>query len=261
MLVMLESTNTYPSQIYIDGELYNCEKVLKADFFSTNILYKNDTDIRYVLKISGFNFALGFLLGFAARFFSSREYAIYSSVADIKGVPPLGPRFGRRGYLHKYIDGKTLFEISSDDTIPDDFFLNLKNILDELHRRRIFYMDLNKRGNIIMGIDGLPYLIDFQICIRFRDYNGFFRSVYNRIFKKLIKEDIYHLYKHKKRFRPDLMTEEELLLARRTGLNTWIDRLIGRPYRKVKRLIYPAGSNEVIWYKWKREKDRTKQMP
>jgi hypothetical protein len=254
----MKSGRAYPQTLSIKNELYHYEKVLKEDFFSINILYRADSGARYVLKISDFRFILGFLLAPLAILMSRREYRIYSMVADLPHVPELGPRVGLRGYLHKFVEGKTLHELEREDNrdLPDDFFDKLKATIEEIHRRRIFYMDLNKQGNIILGDDGEPYLIDYQICIHFRRRN----RLSDRLFKLFAKEDIYHLYKHKKRFRPDLMDEDEMKLAERSEFGRLVNRYYGDPYRKIKRKIYPSGSNEIIWYKWKKMKDKSKRM-
>ncbi len=212
-----------------------------------------------MLKLSDFRFILGILLRPLAVFFSRREYGIYKRIADIEGIPALGPRFGMRGYFHLYAEGTTLHEYKGE--LPEGFFDGLRAIITELHARHIFYLDLNKLGNIIVGEDMRPYLIDFQVSIYFRPLPGLLGRISGRIFTGLIREDIYHIYKHKKRFQPHLITEEELALAKRTGFNSWYNCLWGAPYRKVKRLIYPSGSNETVWYKWKKEKGKDRRMP
>jgi hypothetical protein len=254
----MKSRRAYPESLEIKGETYNYEKILKEDFFSINVLYRAESGSRYVLKMSDFRFILGFLLTPFAILMSRREYRIYSMVADLQHVPELGPRLGMRGYLHKFVEGRTLHELEREGKkgLPDDFFDRLKATVEEIHLRRIFYMDLNKQGNIIFGDDGLPYLIDYQVCIHFKYRNRLF----DRLFNLFIQEDIYHLYKHKKRFRPDLMTDEEKRLAERSEFGRLVNRFYGDPYRKLKRRIYPSGSNEIIWYKWKKMKDKTKRM-
>jgi len=249
-----------PEYVDIEDNAYYFEKVLKEDFFSVNVLYKNAEGVRYVLKLSDFRFIGGFLFRPFASLMSWREYRMYKRVADMEGVPGLGPRFGLRGYFHRYVEGKTLFECGYDGScIPDDFFDKLLDILRELHRRRIFYMDFNKRGNIIKGDDGNPYLIDFQVSLYFKKRGGHVGKLCDRFFEYLIREDYYHFVKHKHRFKTHLVTEEENLMGRRSGLNAAYENLFGTSYRKVKRLIYPSGSNETIWYKW--NKKNKKLMP
>lgn len=251
----------YPKDIVIKGQLYEYEKILKDDFFSVNVLYKNRDGERYVLKLSDFRFLFGLLLRPFAIWMSSHEYKIYKMVEDIDGIAELGPRYGWRGYFHKYIEGNTLHELGTKATLPDDFFDGLKAIIEELHRRRIFYLDLNKRGNIILGEDNKPWLIDFQICQYFKPRRGLLGKWSDKIFNKLIQEDVYHIYKHKRKFQPDLITKDELKLSQRSKLAQRYDKFWGTPYRRIKRKLYPSGSNEIIWYKWKKMKDQTKRMP
>ena len=250
----------FPQSIIIDGQEYLFHRILKDDFFSLNLLYTNLSNEGYVLKLSDFRFVLGWLFRPLAAWISRREYTIYQMLADIPGVPALGPRYGKRGYFHQYIEGKTLHECQNDHVFPQDFFDQLLAIIDQVHQRRIFYADLNKRGNIICSTSGKPYLIDFQICVPFKARTGMLGTWGDRIFHRLILEDQYHVFKHKKAFQLELMSAEEQVGVRRSSLNQWYGRWVWRPYVTIKRLIYPHGSNETIWYKWKQEKDQSLRM-
>jgi hypothetical protein len=269
----------YPSFVNIHGREYTFERLLKDDFFSINLLYKSQEGQRYVLKLSDFRFVLGWILRPFASWISRREYRLYQMVSDIPGIPPLGPRFGKQGYFHLFVEGKTLHEIERgiqqhcnvavghpvfaqcETSLVSDFFDRLIAIVQEIHRRRIFYADLNKRGNIICSTEGKPYLIDFQICLHIPLRQGWVGALTERIFQRLIREDLYHLHKHKKTFQPVTMTVKEQQLAQRSSLNKQYGRFLWHPYIMLKRLIYPHGSNETIWYKWKRQKDQSPQMP
>jgi len=257
----MAESRTFPREAIIGGELYRYERVLKDDFFSMNLLYRNEHGLGYVLKISDFRFVCGGVFRPLACLISRHEYRVYQRVAEIEGIPTLGPRWGWRGYFHRYIEGQTLHEVTPHGDLPEDFFVQLKEVLAKVHRKRVFYVDLNKQGNVICSHDGHPYLIDFQISLAFPLGVGWWSSLWNRIFNRLIQEDLYHLYKHKKAFQPWKMNDEELRLATRSKLNERYARYVARPYLRVKRLLYPHGSNEVIWYKWKKMKDKTVQMP
>ena len=269
----------FPHRVTIEGEVYVFHRILKDDFFSLNILYKNQANDGYVLKLSDFRFFLGRMFRPVAGWISRREYAIYRIVSDIPGIPALGPRYGNRGYFHRFIEGETLHEIEQriherfnvvvghpafgnyETSLAPDFFDQLMAIIQGVHHRRIFYADLNKRGNIICSKEGKPYLIDFQICLHMPVRSGWLGALTEKIFQRLIREDIYHLYKHKKTFQPQVMTEKELQLAQRSNLSKRYRRFLWRPYIVLKRLIYPHGSNETIWYKWKNQKDQSPKMP
>lgn len=243
----------YPSQFWLNGYHYEVERILKEDFYSVNVLYRsNDTRLRYVLKLSDFRFIFGKLLRPLAKLMSWREYRIYSKVAGIKGVPPLGPRWGTRGYFHEFIEGKTLFEVKKGGLqLPTTFFEELRSTINEIHKREICYVDLNKLGNMIVGDDGHAYLIDYQISLELPKSVLLPRWM-KTLFEQLKREDLYHLYKHKSRFHPDLMTNDEMNLAQKSLFNQLYDRFVGRPWRWFKRKIYPHGSNEIIWYRWRK---------
>jgi len=271
--------SVYPLTVTIEGQAYAFHRILKDDFFSLNILYKNQANEGYVLKLSDFRFLLGWVFRPLASWISRREYRIYQMVSDIPGVPALGPRYGKRGYFHRFIEGNTLHEIERriveqfnvvvgspalaghERSLAPDFFDQLLAIVQEVHQRRIFYADLNKRGNIICSTEGKPYLIDFQICLRIPLRQGGLGTLTEKIFQRLIREDIYHLYKHKKTFQPQLLTEKERQLAQRSDLSKQYRRYLWQPYIVLKRLLYPHGSNETIWYKWKKQKDQSPKMP
>lgn len=84
----------YPESMVIKGEDYRFEKILKDDFFSVNVLYRNQAGRRYVLKLSDFRFILGLLFRPFAMLMSGHEYTIYRMVDGLPGVPELGPRWG-----------------------------------------------------------------------------------------------------------------------------------------------------------------------
>jgi len=257
----MHTRRDYPSKTTINGETYRAEKVLKEDFFSVNVLYGADIGRRWVLKLSRFRFPFGYMLRPLAALMSRHEYRIYARLADLDGVPRLGPRMGNRAFFHQYIEGVTLYELPRDANLPDDFFDRLRRLLDELHRRRIFYADLNKRGNIILGSDGRPYLIDFQISVHFNIDSLLFAIIPERVFRLLIRQDLYHLYKHKRRWQHRAMTDEELQLARRTGVIRKYESWFAGSVRRLKRAVYPKGGSDTIWYKWKNDKSASSGSP
>jgi hypothetical protein len=251
----------FPSDIVIAGELHRFENILKQDIFSINLLYRNQRGDGQVLKISELRVPFGFLLNPFSMLMSRREYRIYQKLAGIQGVPALGPRYGRRGFFHQYVKGVTLFELPKGRPLPEQFWNDLRAILERIHERRIVHLDFHKLGNIIQGEDGSAYILDFQISLPFDTRPGWIGARLNALFEFLKKEDHYHLYKHKRRFQREAMTEDELRLAQRSPVNEWFFRFIGEPYRKIKRLIYPKGSNETLWYKWKKGRGQDRQIP
>ncbi|MBX3120549.1 MAG: hypothetical protein KF784_15935 [Fimbriimonadaceae bacterium] len=248
------ASKRYPPELEICGNRYLFDKVLKEDFFSVNVLYRDDAGLGMVLKCTDFRFLLGFCFKPLACMLSRHEWKMYSLLQGVPGIPRLGPRIGWNGLCHEFIEGHTLYEHKRGDILPDEFFDRLLDLMRALHSRSIIHLDSNKRGNIIVGDDGLPYIIDFQISLCFGKLNGPFRAWKRGLFGALVREDIYHIYKRKQHLAAHLMSDEELALSVRSAANARMKRWVGDPYRKVKRLIYPRGSNETIWYKHKRLK-------
>src|SRR4051812_45872445 len=93
--------------LHLPDGCYRFERVLKADFFSVNELYAKDGKL-HVLKKSRFRFIGGVLVVPLAILMSRRESRVSRQVADIEGLPPLGPRVGLAGYIHEFIPGRTL---------------------------------------------------------------------------------------------------------------------------------------------------------
>ncbi len=239
---------SYPSSFTFDGVQYNYERILKDDFFSVNVLYRAESGAAKVLKIGDFRFIGGFLLRPFAALMNRHELKLYKKLGDIPGIPGAGPSYGWRGFFHEYVEGQTINTLD-DHPIKPEFFDELHAMMRAIHAKNVIYLDSNKRGNIILGTDGRPHLIDFQISINF----GWVRPSSAWLFNILVSEDIYHVYKHRRHF--GCLAPEEAHLAMRSKVNTAVGSGIGKPYRWLKRKIYPQGSNETIWYRWKKEKD------
>ena len=63
-----------------------------------------------------------------------------------------------------FIQGDALKKFQKGE-IPKEFFIQLEKNVIKMHRRNIVHLDLRNLGNIIMGKDNYPYIIDFQSCI------------------------------------------------------------------------------------------------
>jgi len=238
----------YPLATTIDSVEYRFERVLKEDFFSVNALYRDHEGRGMVLKISDFRFIGGLLLRPAAVYMSRHELRMYKKLSENPGIPKAGPAYGWRGFYHEYAEGQTLHFLDENKSeIPSEFFDHLLAMMLAIHAKDVIYLDSNKRGNIILGPDGLPKLIDFQISINF----GWTRPFFAWLFKALAHEDIYHVYKHKRNF-GHALSPEESKFAQRSKLSKVVGRGIGNPYRWLKRKIYPSGGSDVIWYKRKK---------
>ena len=130
--------------------------------------------------------------------------------------------------------------MGSREVVDEHYFPVLVTMLEEVHRRGIAYVDLHKRENVVVGDDGRPYLVDFQVCFGLWHPRQQKNFVLRAILRALQQSDFYHLSKHIARHRPDQL--EVLLPSAETARPLWIKahRKIAVPLRKLRRslLVY-----------------------
>jgi len=218
-----------PQQITCQGKQWELETVFKHDFFACTGRYRcEQTQERIVLKIERLRSFLGTPCAWIGRFLRNREMKIFKQLEDLDQIPQIIKPFGRNGLIYHYIEGITLDE---KPDIPDDFFEQLHELLTMIHQKHVCYMDMNKRGNILVGKDGRPYIIDFQISL-------FLPAKWcNSLRGRFQREDRYHLLKHKRKLRPDLLTPDEEISAKNPSSLIRIHRVITWPFQKVRRLF------------------------
>jgi len=223
-----------PASLTLDGVTYHHEQTVKHDFFAATAFYLSPTNQRIVLKIGRTQDYAGLPLQWLGRWLCNREIRFYRACQDLPNVPEFLGRVGKTGFAHAYVPGQPL---SKERPIPNDFFDNLAQLLQELHRRNIAYVDTNKPQNILQGDDGHPHLIDFQISFDLQDFCGD-NFLTRAILRRLQKEDLYHILKHKRKLRPDLLTPEESARAKKLSWFIKIHRLITKPYFLLRRRTF-----------------------
>ena len=151
----------------------------------------------------------------------------------MRGVPRFLGRIGPTGFLHEFIPGE---DLHAKLPFSPAFFSDLETLFKELHARHIAYVDSNKRENILFGADGKPWLIDFQISIELkRGEKDFFWKKW--IYRRLIRSDWYHYYKHKTRLLPSACSASDFVLAAKRGRLHRLHRFFARPMIYLRRRI------------------------
>jgi hypothetical protein len=216
-----------PKEITCSGKNWKLDMLFKHDFFACTARYIcEDTNERAVLKINRIRGFLGLPLRWVGRLLCRRELNILRQLQDLEQVPQLICPFAQTGFLYRYIEGRSLDE---KPAVPDNFFDDLTQLLNEIHSRHICYVDANKRGNILLGKDGRPHLIDFQISLFLPAYWG------RRLRHLFQREDLYHLLKHKRKLRPDQLTDDEKQRLTRVSWPIRLHRATTGPLRDLRR--------------------------
>ena len=172
-------------------------------------------------------------LHWLGKWICGRETRFYRKLADLPNVPKLLGYVGDTGFVHEYVIGRPL---AKDKPVPDGFFQQLQDLLFEIHRRKIAYVDTNKPENILLGDDGRPHLIDFQISYDLHELGDWF--VNRRILSHFQREDAYHILKHKRRLRPDELTADERERAEQKSFLIRLHRFVFKPYFLIRRRTF-----------------------
>lgn len=138
--------------------------------------------------------------GLVARVLMARERRALDRLRDVSGVARLVeddlyatarskdgsvPR-PKDVLMRSWVDGCPLQEATE---LPRDFFDRLEELVRALHERGVCHNDLHKEANILVGLDGYPSLVDFQLA-----------SVHGagqRSFRIRVREDLRHVEKHR----------------------------------------------------------------
>jgi predicted Ser/Thr protein kinase len=91
--------------------------------------------------------------------------------------------------MRSWVDGVPLQQASE---LPENFFDLVLGLVQRLHAHGVCHNDLHKEANILVGEDGYPALVDFQLAsIHGRD---------DRKFRVRVMEDIRHVEKHRYKY-------------------------------------------------------------
>lgn len=242
-----------PARFDTGGHVWRRVHIYKHDAFAATALYAraDDPAVRAVGKFSRRQPAFGVPFAWLGRWFHEREQAVYQRMQDHPGVPAtLGeivvdgqawPSAGAR----LYVEGHPLAE---GERPHDAFFPALESLIRVFHERGVAIVDLHKRDNILVGDDGEPHLIDFQISlvsptkIKTRGVGRWLRRLDPRVWwmPSAQRADLYHLMKNWRRHRPDQLTAEQLDLGRYRPASIRVWRKLVWPIHAGRRRLFVA---------------------
>jgi len=244
---MIDEAVVRAGKIEIGGEVYDHLGTLKDDAFARTELVAKDGN-KYLYKIS--RLRLGGLpkMHWLMKRLTAREVRIHGLLAGVRGVPKLVKRVDEVSFIREFVEGRTLDR--KPPFMRADFFDEFHEIVLNIHARGVAFVDLAKKENVVVTRDGRPFLIDFQISIARGTGWGPISWPRNAVVRLMQCADVYHVVKHKRHIRPDLLTQEERLASSR---RPWFARLhkymLRIPYHAVKRRIIPKhGDSRYPYY-------------
>ncbi len=183
-----------PQTIRIGTRSYLQTRTYKHDSWAATAVYRCQ-DHQVVCKFNRTAPVFGLPCQWVGRWLARRESWFLKKLTAVRGIPQGYDRVYCEEQLlpnavaHDFIEGTPL---SLVQTSNEFFFSELETLLGELHGRRIAYVDLHKPENVLVGVNGRPYLIDFQISVCLPDFVGF-----NGLLRMLQASDLYHMNKHR----------------------------------------------------------------
>jgi hypothetical protein len=161
-----------------------------------------------------------------ARRLARREAAALVALEDVAQVPRL---LGFDGVVlrRSFIAGEALHEAGPP---PPRYFASALRALRAMHRAGVAHNDLAKEANWIVAADGNAGIVDFQVA--------HVSPARGPHFRRLAYEDLRHLLKHKRTYRPEALTsaQRRILASPGTGARLW--RIAAKPaYRFVTRRV------------------------
>ncbi len=225
-----------PAEVVVDGNRYRQIELFKHDSWAATALYAGPAG-RIVCKFNRVQSVCGLPMKWLGRRLAEREHRALTRLACLPQVPrPLGAVYanGRRlrnAVARAFIAGHPL---GKNERVNQDFFASLRAALRAMHRRGIAYVDLHKRENIVVGDDGRPYLVDFQIS--FDATHPRLNWVPSFLFDQLCIGDLYHLEKHVRHARDSAAKYEP------PEIPAWLrlHRLVAVPFRQLRRRLLVA---------------------
>lgn len=220
-----------PDEIILAAGIYRFVKLFKHDFFAVTALYAGPAG-RAVLKFGRTADFFGVPCAWIGKLLTWHESDLYARLQDLPSVPRFLGRVGRYGFAHEYVEGHAL---QKGERVADDFFTRLHEVIDAIHQRGMAYVDLEKPQNVLVGDDGRPYLIDFQISWHVpRRYGGELWPM--RLVRRRLQEaDRYHLRKLQRRTRPDQMSQEEIAATYAKPWHIRLHQRLTRPLQQLRR--------------------------
>ena len=179
--ILRAPSNTRPTVWVIEE---NGVRAVVKDFSTTGFLFRN----------------------VVGRLLIWREGKALRRLRPTAGVPRLYRIIPGVALVMEEIPGTRLEDVKDPRKIPPTFFADLKDLVDRVHRKGVAHCDLKRAANILLGDDGLPYVVDWAASISESEFPFYpFRLIYQRF----LKDDYLAIVKRKLQYTPEAVSAEE----------------------------------------------------
>ncbi len=160
--------------------------------------------------------------GWLARRLARREARALQALVALPGTPRL------LGFDGRVLDREWIEGLPMQRARPAgaEYFRLALALLRRMHRAGVTHNDLAKEPNWLVTPQGHPALVDFQLAIVHRRRG--------RLFRLLAREDLRHLLKHKRSYRPGALTARQ---ARILATPAWTSRLWRASGKRLYRFV------------------------
>ena len=167
--------------------------ILKADLFGTVALRASSAGPRVLRDTRHAQSGLRWL----ARALARREARALARLDGLQGTPRL-LALERVRLTREWIAGEPMQRARPADA---GYYREALALLRRMHRAGVTHNDLAKETNWLVTPAGHPALVDFQLAVVHRRRG--------RLFRSLAREDLRHLLKHKRSYRPASLTARQ----------------------------------------------------
>lgn len=137
--------------------LLNMGKFANATVFE----YKDEN---YTLTIKDFSGSPWLVKKTFGKLFINSEFNNLIKLKSNPSIAKNAKKISEHTLSFDFIEGKSLKSFENN-SIGREFFLELEKNVRDMHSKNIVHLDLRNLGNIIVGSDNYPYIIDFQSAI------------------------------------------------------------------------------------------------
>lgn len=164
------------------------------------------------------------------RLFTWREARVLETLDGITGVPRLIRRVDSQALLLEHVQGLPLKRRPESTPVQPDLD-KLQQLVANIHARGVAHCDLRSFSNVLVTMDGSPYIVDFVAAIM---RSARWNKPWNLIYRRFCQADDSALRKIKCRYAPEHLNDLEYRQLKRKNALEVVARAIGQGVRSLR---------------------------